>query len=140
MGDDLGTPAAVAAIHNLVREGYKLFAVGAFGRRPGAVRAAMLWVLGSTRWTSIGTQLVCTGGAAVHSTRHGPPMWNGVEPVVLTSVQVVSEQTGAGKFCDFASVQPRRRSTGIRDRPISHSREFSTWLTSRPPITSAISS
>ena len=27
--DDLGTPAAVAAIHNLVREGYKLFAVGA---------------------------------------------------------------------------------------------------------------
>ena len=60
MGDDLGTPAAVAAIHNLVREGYKLFAVGASERLR----------------------------AAVHGARHGPPMWNGVEPVILTSVQV----------------------------------------------------
>ena len=76
MGADLGTPAAVAAIHNLVREGNKLFAVGASERQraaPGAVRA-MLWVLGWTRWTSTGTQHVCTRGAAVHSARHGPPM------------------------------------------------------------------
>jgi len=29
MDDDVGTPAAVAAIHNLVREGNKLLAVGA---------------------------------------------------------------------------------------------------------------
>ena len=89
MGDDLGMPAAVA-IHNLVREGYKLFAVGASERLRAAARGrtAMLWVLGSTRWTSSGTQLVCTGGAAVHGARHGPPMWNGVEPVILTSVQV----------------------------------------------------
>ena len=73
MGDDLGTPAAVAAIHNLAREGNKLFAVSAserLRRRPGAVRA-MLWVLGSTRWTSTGTPLVCTGGAAVHGAGHG---------------------------------------------------------------------
>ena len=48
MDDDLGTPAAVAAIHNLVREGNKLLAVGASEKlraAAGAVRA-MLGVLG----------------------------------------------------------------------------------------------
>lgn len=48
MDDDLGTPAAVAAIHDLVREGNKLLAVGASEKlraAAGAVRA-MLGVLG----------------------------------------------------------------------------------------------
>jgi len=38
MGDDLGTPDAVAAIHNLVREGNQLFAVGASERLRAAAR------------------------------------------------------------------------------------------------------
>jgi cysteinyl-tRNA synthetase len=48
MDDDLGTPAAVAAIHNLVRESNRLLAVGASEKlraAAGAVRA-MLGVLG----------------------------------------------------------------------------------------------
>lgn len=48
MDDDLGTPAAVAAIYNLVREGNKPLAVGASescGLRPGQF-GAMLSVLG----------------------------------------------------------------------------------------------
>jgi cysteinyl-tRNA synthetase len=48
MDDDLGAPAAVAAIHNLVREGNKLLAAGAseeLRAAAGAVRA-MLGVLG----------------------------------------------------------------------------------------------
>jgi cysteinyl-tRNA synthetase len=48
MDNDLGTPAAVAAIHNLVREGNKLLAAGATDElraAAGAVRA-MLGVLG----------------------------------------------------------------------------------------------
>ena len=38
------------------------------------------------------------------------------------------------------SLQPRRRSSGTHDRPISHRREFLSWPTSRPAITSAMSS
>ena len=48
MDDDLGTPAAVAAIHDLVREGNKMLAVGAsedLRAAAGSVRA-MLGVLG----------------------------------------------------------------------------------------------
>jgi cysteinyl-tRNA synthetase len=48
MDDDLGTPAAVAAIHDLVREGNKMLAVGAsedLCAAAGSVRA-MLGVLG----------------------------------------------------------------------------------------------
>ena len=48
MDDDLGTPAAVAAIHDVVREGNKLLAAGAsdaLQEAAGSVRA-MLGVLG----------------------------------------------------------------------------------------------
>ena len=48
MDDDLGTPAAVAAIHDVVREGNKLLAGGAVRRaaRHAASVRAMLDVLG----------------------------------------------------------------------------------------------
>ena len=48
MDDDLGTPAAVAAIHDVVREGNKLLADGDAGGARGAADSvrAMLAVLG----------------------------------------------------------------------------------------------
>jgi hypothetical protein len=91
MGHDLGTPAAVAAIHNVVREGSKQFVVGASER----LRAAALGRTGDALGAGLDPFDEHWDPARLHG-RSGyrrrqartADVRNGVEPVVPTSVQV----------------------------------------------------
>ena len=101
MGDDLGTPTAVAAIHNLVRDGYKLFAVGASER----LRAPARGRTGDALGAGLDPLAEHWDPACLHG-RSGCPrrqartadVWNGAEPVGRTSVQGPQKGLGAGEL------------------------------------------
>jgi cysteinyl-tRNA synthetase len=106
MDDDLGTPAAVAAIHEVVREGNKLLADGASDALRGAASSvrAMLAVLGldpfDPHWRS--------GGGAAEDR---------LTEVVDALVSAMLEQRAAARAAkDFAAadaIRDRLRAAGV---------------------------
>ena len=112
MDDDLGTPAAVAAIYDVVREGNKLLAAGPSDALKGAASSvrAMLAVLGldpfDPRWS--------TGGSSAREER--------LTAAVDTLVSALLERAGRG--AGGQGLRGGRRDPGPaqggRDRPRGH--------------------
>ncbi len=107
MDDDLGTPAAVAAIYEVVREGNRLLASGPSTALAGAASSVrgMLGVLGvdpfDPRWT--------TGGTAARDGR----LTAAVDALVATLLEQRAEARAAKDFAAADAIRDRIKAAGI---------------------------
>ena len=107
MDDDLGTPAAVAAIHNVVREGNKLLAAGASEGLRGAASSvrAMLGVLGVDPFDP--------GWVATRSAAREGRLAGAVDTLVTAMLERRTRARAAKDFATADSIRDQLREAGI---------------------------
>jgi cysteinyl-tRNA synthetase len=107
MDDDLGTPAAVAAVYDVVREGNKLLAAGPSDALAGAAASvrAMLAVLGvdpfDPRWSA--------GGSSAREER----LTAAVDALVASLLQQRAEARAAKDFAAADAIRDQLKAAGI---------------------------
>jgi cysteinyl-tRNA synthetase len=107
MDDDLGTPAAVAAVYDVVREGNKLLAAGPSDALRGAASSvrAMLAVLGvdpfDERWTA--------GGSSAREEK----LTTAVDALVASLLQQRQEARVAKDFATADAIRDQLKGAGI---------------------------
>jgi cysteinyl-tRNA synthetase len=107
MDDDLGTPAAVAAIHEVVHEGNRLLEAGETEKLRGALAAVrrMLGVLGvdplDTRWAGAGGR---DGSARLH---------DALDVLVTMLLEQRQQARQAGDFATADAVRDQLRAAGV---------------------------
>ncbi len=118
MDDDLGTPAAVAAIYDVVREGNKLLAGGDTAALRGAASSvrAMLSVLGldpfDPHWTADGS----AAGARLSAV---------VDALVATLLEQRATARAAKDFAAADAIRDRLRAAGVEIEDTPHGPKWS---------------